>query len=120
MADELCADKSSREAFEAIRGFVETQFVYDYVKSVTVSPGELPDISGCFEKKMGICQDLSAMIVAMLRSQGIPSRLMIGYADANYHAWTLTNIDGEEFFYDPTAAMDAIAEPGVYSVERYY
>ena len=90
------------------------------IHSVELKPGEMPDIQGCFENKMGICQDLSAMIVAMLRSQGISSRLMIGYADANYHAWTSTNIDGEELFYDPTAAMNAIAVPSEYSLERYY
>lgn len=119
-ADELCADKSPKEAYQAICDYIQTEYVYDYIKAVTVSPGEMPDIQGCFENKMGICQDLSAMIVAMLRSQGISSRLMIGYADANYHAWTSTNIDGEELFYDPTAALNAIAVPSEYSLERYY
>ena len=115
-----CADKSPKEAYQAICDYIQTEYVYDYIKAVTVSPGEMPDIQGCFENKMGICQDLSAMIVAMLRSQGISSRLMIGYADANYHAWTSTNIDGEELFYDPTAALNAIAVPSEYSLERYY
>jgi transglutaminase-like putative cysteine protease len=76
-ADELCADKSPKEAYQAICDYIQTEYVYDFIKAVTVSPGELPDIQGCFEKKMGICQDLSAMMVAMLRSQGISSRLMM-------------------------------------------
>ena len=119
-ADELCADKSPKEAYNAICEYIKTEYMYDFIKAVTVSPGEMPDIQGTIDKKMGICQDLSALMVAMLRSQGIPSRLMIGYADANYHAWTSTNIDGEELFFDPTAEMNAIAMPSEYSLERYY
>ena len=51
---------------------------------------------------------------------GVPARMMIGYADANYHAWTETFIGGEAVFFDPTAALEAISKPKEYSVERYY
>ena len=45
--------------------------------------------------------------------------LAIGYADQYYHAWTLTVLDGQEVFFDPTAALDAIDAKN-YSVERMY
>ncbi len=120
VADQLCAGKSEKDAYNLIRSYVLENFGYDFIKSVTVAAGELPDIEGCFEKKMGVCQDLSALIVCMLRSQGIPAKLVIGYADKNYHAWTLTTINSKEVFFDPTAALNVIGKPVSYSVERYY
>ena len=95
-------------------------FVYDFIKAINIKPGMLPDIDGSYSKKMGVCQDLSAIMVAMLRTQGIPSRLIIGYADSQYHAWTMTMINGEETFFDPTAAIAAISQVKEYSMERYY
>ena len=119
-ADELSAGKSSLEIFEVLCDYMKTSFVYDYVKAATVKAGQLPDIEGSYEKKMGICQDLSAIFCCMLRAQGIPARLIIGYADKQYHAWTVTEINGKEYFFDPTAALNAISAVKDYSVERYY
>ena len=80
----------------------------------------MPDIDGTVRKKMGICQDLSAVVVAMLRSQGIPSKLVIGYADKKYHAWTKNKIDGKWVLYDPTVDLFAMQKPMKYTEERCY
>ena len=80
----------------------------------------LPDIENCFDAKAGVCQDLSAIMVCMLRVQGIPAKLMIGYADKNYHAWVVCDFGGQEHFFDPTAAINGISKVKTYSVERYY
>lgn len=119
-ANEMCAGKSEKEIYTLIRKYIMDNYAYDFIKSVTVPAGELPDIDGCYEKKMGVCQDLSALMVCMLRSQGIPAKLMIGYADKNYHAWTVTPIETKQVLFDPTAALNAISKPVSYSVERYY
>lgn len=119
-AETLCGGLSPKEAFQAVCSFMKTDFMYDYVKAVTVSPGELPGIDESFDKRMGICQDLSAIMVSMLRMQGIPSRLMIGYADQNYHAWVEADVDGDSIFFDPTLELGAMPAPNDYSVERYY
>ena len=119
-ADELCADLSSQKAYDAVCSYMKTSFVYDYVKAATIKAGMLPDIDGSYKKHMGVCQDLSAIMIAMLRSQGIPSKLMIGYAGKQYHAWTVSIINGKEVFYDPTAALNAINKTKSYSVERFY
>ena len=116
----LVSGGSEKEKFEAVCNYITSEYVYDFIRAVTISPGMLPDIAGCYEKKMGICQDLAAMMAGMLRVQGIPSRLVIGYADDNYHAWTISTVDGEEIFYDPTAELNAIENPKEYTVERYY
>jgi transglutaminase-like putative cysteine protease len=120
MADTLCDGKSEKESFEAVCKFMSTSFAYDFIKAVTIKPGMLPDIDGSYAKKMGVCQDLSAIMVAMLRTQGIPSRLIIGYADSQYHAWTMTSVNGKDAFFDPTAALSAISTVKEYSMERFY
>lgn len=119
-AAELCKDKNEKEAYKAIRSFMSTSFVYDFVKAVNIKAGMLPDIDGSYKKKMGVCQDLAAIMVCMLRTQGIPAKLVIGYADKQYHAWTVSIIDKKEIFFDPTAALNAISSPKDYSVERIY
>ena len=119
-ADELCAGKSEKEAYALVCNFMKSGFVYDFVKAATVKPGMLPDIDGSYQKKMGVCQDLSAIMICMLRTQGIPSRLIIGYADKQYHAWVVTDVKGEECFFDPTAALSAISKVKQYTMERFY
>ncbi|MBQ2868224.1 MAG: transglutaminase domain-containing protein, partial [Firmicutes bacterium] len=39
------------------------------------------------EEKKGICFDYAAMMTAMLRSQDVPCKLVVGYAGTAYHAW---------------------------------
>lgn len=119
-ADSLCENKNQREAFEDICAYMKSNFGYDFIKAATIKAGQLPDIDGSYTKKMGVCQDLSAIMVAMLRSQGIPAKLMIGYADKTYHAWITAIIDGEEEFYDPTAQLGALKKTKNYTVERFY
>lgn len=119
-ADELCAGKSELEIYQILCNFMQSNFLYDFVKAITVKAGTLPDIDGSYAKKMGVCQDLSAILCCMLRTQGLPARLIIGYADKQYHAWTVTEIGGKDYFFDPTAALSAIANVKDYSVERYY
>ena len=120
IADELCDGMDAQSAFNAICHYVKTHFVYDYVKSITVKPGVLPDIETTMRKHMGICQDLSAVAVAMLRTQGIPAKLVIGYADGQYHAWVTALVDGKTMRFDPTAALMAISKPSTYTTERVY
>ncbi len=121
-ATEMCKDmKDQTEIYKAVCNYVTSNFVYDFIKSVTVKPGQLPQIDECWNTKMGICQDLSAMTCAMLRSQGIPARLMIGTVGANtYHAWVVAVVNGEEKFFDPTAELNASSKTDTYTTERYY
>ena len=119
-AGELCEGMGEKEVYRTVCEFITSEFVYDYIRALTISAGELPDPDGAFEKRMGICQDLSAVMVGMLRTMGIPGRMIIGYADDNYHAWTQTMVDGEDQFFDPTAAVGGISTVIDYSMERYY
>ena len=121
-ADKLCAGMTDQEQiYKTVCEFIKKNFVYDFIKSVSVKSGVLPDIEGCWEKKMGICQDLSAVTIAMLRSQGIPARLMIGtLGSGTYHAWVTAVVNGQEKFFDPTAELNASSKTDTYTTERYY
>lgn len=123
-ATEICKNlETNLEKYEAIRAYIVKYFSYDYIKSVTVagSSGMLPDIEGTWKGKKGICQDLSAVTCAMLRSQGIPARLMIGQLGSGTpHAWVMAVVDGEDKFFDPTAEMNASNKSDTYTTLRFY
>jgi len=72
---------------EKIYNYVVKNFSYDKQLAATVQSGYLPDLDKVWNKKTGICFDYAALVTAMLRSQGIPSKLVIGYAGQAYHAW---------------------------------
>ena len=115
-SDELA---TQGDIYQTVCDFMTNEFTYDFVRAKTISPGSLPEIEGCFDARSGICQDLSAVMVCMLRVQGIPARLMIGYADQYYHAWTVALVNGEEVFFDPTAAIGCL-NASKYTTERFY
>ena len=56
----------------------------------------------------------------MLRAQGIPTKLVIGYAGNVYHAWNSVLIDGEYMRLDITSRLKGISSNQEYTVERYY
>ena len=72
---------------EAIFNFVVNNLTYDHEKAATVKSGYLPDLDQVLAAKKGICFDYAALMAAMLRSQGIPCKLVVGFAGDIYHAW---------------------------------
>ena len=95
-AKELTKDcKTDLECVQAIFAFVTENFTYDNAKAATVSSSYIPDPDAVLAAKKGICFDYSAVMAAMLRSQGIPCKLVIGYAGDIYHAWINVFIDNE-------------------------
>ena len=121
-ANALSAGKSDQaEVFHEICDFVKNNFTYDFIRQVTASATTVPDIDRTFTTRTGLCQDLAAITVCMLRSQGIPARLMIGsHGSSAYHAWVTAVIDNNDVFFDPTVEMNASPKDQQYSTERYY
>ena len=81
--------KDDRERIALLFDYVVDHIDYDYDKSASVEPGYLPDPDGTLAAGKGICLDYAALLCAMARSQGIPCRLVTGYAgkEKTYHAW---------------------------------
>lgn len=75
------------EKVSLVYNYVVTGLEYDYEKASTVQSGYLPDLDSVLAEKKGICFDYAALMTGMLRSQGIPCKLVIGYAGTAYHAW---------------------------------
>ena len=72
---------------EAVYNFVVTNLTYDKQLAATVQSGYLPVLDTVLAKKTGICFDYAALMTGMLRSQGVPCKLVVGYAGSAYHAW---------------------------------
>lgn len=121
LSEQICQGLTSDlDKAKAIRDYMKANFLYDYVKATTVPAGSMPDINGCLETRMGICQDLTALAACMLRVQGIPTKMVIGYADRSYHAWNSVLIDGEYRLLDMTAELKGISSDVTYTEERCY
>ena len=67
--------------------YVVTTLSYDYDKAASVTSGYLPDLDAVLAAKKGICFDYAALMTGMLRSQNVPCKLVVGYANETYHAW---------------------------------
>ncbi|HWS29600.1 MAG TPA: transglutaminase-like domain-containing protein [Clostridia bacterium] len=89
---------------ETVFGYVVNGISYDYELAKTVQSGYLPDLDSVLARKKGICFDYAALMTAMLRSLGIPTKLVVGYTGSIYHAWISTYteesgwVDGVIFF----------------------
>lgn len=121
-SDMLCEGlKTDAQKVQAIEAFVTGKFMYDYMKAVTIGSVStyLPDVDVTLAEKKGICFDFAALMCCMLRAQGIPTQLVIGYADASYHAWNRVLIDGDWRLIDTTATITGV-NVRTYTPERRY
>jgi len=80
------------DLINAIYNFVVENITYDYELAETVDVNYTTDINRVLELGSGICLDIATLTTAMLRSQGIPAKLVYGYLYISnhgniYHAW---------------------------------
>jgi len=95
IAAELTEDfKYDLDKVEAIYKFVINSLEYDTDKAKAalngqLATGYLPSVDAVIDSGKGICFDYAAVFAAMLRSQNIPAKLVVGYVkpDNTYHAW---------------------------------
>ena len=123
-AEQTKNSKNLMEDISSIYNFVIKTIKYDRTFAQEVSNGMhknyVPDVDKVLENKKGICFDYAAVMTAMLRSLGIPTRLVVGYAGTAYHAWIdvyseetgwINNViffDGEQWkLMDPTFASSS-------------
>lgn len=108
------------EKVTLIYNYVIRNVTYDKELATTVKSGYLPRLDQVLENRRGICFDYAALMTGMLRSQGVPTKLVVGYAGQSYHAWISVWteeegwVDGVIFFdgdawhrMDPTFAASA-------------
>jgi len=87
-AQELVGSESDPlKKVEKIYDYVVKNLTYDKQRAATVKSGYLPVLDSVLSEKKGICFDYAALMAGMLRSQGVPCKLVVGYAGDAYHAW---------------------------------
>lgn len=86
---------------ERVYNFVVENLTYDYdkVNVVQSESGYLPNVDETLSTKTGICFDYAVLMATMLRTQRIPTKLVLGYVTIDgeqvYHAWISVYIEGQ-------------------------
>ena len=97
LAQTLTAEATTdREKLQIIYGYITKNFSYDYDKAANMKSWYRTDVDLTLADKKGVCYDYSALMAAMLRSVGVPTKLVKGYTTrmAGYHAWNQVYLEG--------------------------
>lgn len=122
---------SDEDKIKAIYKFVVYNINYNSNKVDSVSSGYIPNIDSTYGSQSGICYDFSAIFAGMLRSVGVPTKLVMGTSSnvSGYHAWNEVYINGKwniiDTSYDSQARKANIAftmfkSAGSYSESKEY
>jgi transglutaminase-like putative cysteine protease/uncharacterized protein (DUF58 family) len=131
LADELAAGRSSTyDVVRAYETWMSQNVEYD-LKAPLPDPGEDAVHDFLFDSRLGFCEQIASSLTIMLRTQGVPARLVTGYLpgardriagvfevkSSDAHAWV------EVWFpetgwqaFDPTAAVPLSANSEIDSV----
>lgn len=88
---------SDSAKIKVIYDYVTSNYKYDYNKISTLTSSYIPDIDQIYYDEKGICYDYSALFASMLRSVGVPTKMVKGYSDLipdQYHAWNEVYVNG--------------------------
>ena len=91
-ANELAAkEEDALGVVTSIFNYICKTVKYDFDKAANIQSGYLPDPDETMNTGKGICLDYAALAAAMMRSQGIPTKMVYGYVSPNdvYHAWNM-------------------------------
>lgn len=91
-AQELAQDAGDTMGMvQAVYNYICDNVKYDKEKAKSIKKGYLPNPDETFASGKGICFDYAALAAAMLRSQGIPVKVIFGNVAPKdlYHAWNM-------------------------------
>lgn len=138
-ASELVADAANEgDVLRAVYSYIVSNVAYDNDKAAELATqtGYVPNPDETLASGKGICFDYASLAGAMLRSLGIPTKIITGYVspDGIYHAWNMVYIDGSwhtvEISVDPdtwtrvdltfaaSGALDTVGDGSGYT-DRY-
>ncbi len=91
-AHELAESSETKLDFVAqVYKLITKSVRYDWNKAKTVQSGYVPVPDETLATGKGICFDYASLAASMLRSQGVPTKLIFGYVSPKgaYHAWNM-------------------------------
>lgn len=104
-ANQLTQGLTTDEAkVKAIYNYIVANVKYDNTLAATVTSDYIPNNDNTLLSKKGICYDYASLFAAMLRSQGIPAKLVMGNTSyvSTYHAWNEVLLNGKWVTIDTT------------------
>jgi len=97
--------KTDVEKVQIVRDYVMSHIAYDYDKASSVGTRYVPSVERTLASGKGICYDYASVTASMLRSLGIPTKLVKGhsnYTGSTFHAWNEVNVNGNWIVVDAT------------------
>lgn len=96
--------KTETDKIMAVYENIVNNYSYDFDKAATIKSDYIPILDDVYEAKKGVCYDYASLMSGVLRSFGIPTRLVMGYRTEveGYHAWNEIKIDGNWVAVDTT------------------
>jgi len=113
--------KTDEEKVKILYDYIVKNVSYDYEKVKNLTPTYLPNINDIYATNKGICYDYSSMFAAMLRSVGVPTKLIMGNTTyvKEYHAWNEVYLADQDKWVTIDTTVDAALKKSKKKVEMY-
>ncbi|MBW4085015.1 transglutaminase family protein [Paenibacillus sp. S150] len=122
---------TDEQKVKAIYNYIVSNVKYDYTLASNVTTDYIPNNDNTLITKKGICYDYASLFATMLRSQGIPAKLVMGNTSyvTSYHAWNEVFLNGKWVTIDTTVdaglakssqATSLIKAASKYTAAKFY
>ncbi|MFT3985964.1 MAG: transglutaminase-like domain-containing protein [Lachnospiraceae bacterium] len=129
ISKQLVNVKDDTEKVKIVYKYITSNFKYDQEKASSIQPGYLPDLNDVARFGKAICYDYASLFAAVLRSNQIPTKLVMGYRNdmEAYHAWNEVLLDGKWVIIDTTVdssivqsgrKTDMVKDPSIFITTR--
>lgn len=96
--------------------WVSVNVRYDHAKAKKLAGGKgyIPSPDRTYSERIGVCSDFASLTCAIMRINGYPTRVVIGWLDPGnlYHAWVEVYYDRKWHRCDPTMWATGVSSPG--------
>lgn len=84
----LCMNaKNDLDKVKSVYNYIIRNISYNYALAANPPSNYVPNPDATLSSGTGICFDYACLMATMLRSQGVPTKIVFGYAGGVYHAW---------------------------------
>lgn len=102
--------KNDLAKIKKIYTYIIHNYAYDYelLSTKAATSYYMPNNLSTYDRKLGICYDISCLMAAMLRSVGVEAKVVTGHTPnvKEYHAWNQVYDSGKKKWYTIDATYD--------------